>query len=120
MTDPTSVIVPINLQAVIITQPVLNQYGKGGATNNYNNLLNSMEPPSPAAFAVGSGAKEGVHIHWTLPHALTHGECKLLFTAKDNVQEIQSDLEQHMVPLVLQKLFSSNNHALSTNTVVSV
>lgn len=121
MLDIASLIVPVNLRAALITQPVLNQGSFGGAVNNYDQLLNYMKSPAPEPFVKvqTSGVKQGINLHWSLPSALTHGDRKSLFSVTDGIQDIVSSLQRNIASQPLIKAFSDNSYPLSADTIVS-
>lgn len=66
-------IVPMELDALVVNQGVLNRDTFRWWQFNYLSL-NQYKSPEPLALdrAVG-GPAQGVHLHWTLPEALRHG-----------------------------------------------
>jgi hypothetical protein len=74
MADEVALLVPISLQALLVNNDVLSQVAFERWTNNYSNL-NTFQDPVPGAFTnIGQNPAPGVHLHWRLPQALTHGE----------------------------------------------
>ena len=73
MADDSALLVPITLRALLVNSAVQSSPFELW-TNDYSNL-NTFEDPSPAAFTNLSESivKIGVHLHWKLPTALTHG-----------------------------------------------
>jgi len=69
--DQSSLLVPLNLDAWVVTSQ--NTKGLAWYFANYQNLKQFKSPfPEPFISAPAEPAV-GVHLHWALPDALTHG-----------------------------------------------
>jgi hypothetical protein len=102
--------VPINLEAILVTQPVLNQYQFSNHTN-YKHLTRKMKNPSQP-FEIIEDKQKGVHLHWKLPKIFTHGENKNLFEIKN--KSIIESLYDNIVPKEnLKVAFTNNSYKLS-------
>ena len=75
MSDPDPLLVPVQVQAMVLNNPAANFIR---AKMNYTNLAN-YESPSPGPFQqdddnyAGDSANHGIYLMWTLPQALRHG-----------------------------------------------
>lgn len=68
-----SLLVPMNIQAAVVNDPVLAGVAFTEASYNYENLSTYLSP-APAPFdASGGKPKKGVHLHWELPAAFRNG-----------------------------------------------
>ena len=74
--DATSLLVPIHLEAWVVSAK--NQELVSWFPADYD-LLSGFDSPVPAPFqTVPDQPAVGVHLHWALPDALTHGRGALL------------------------------------------
>ena len=76
MSDPTPLLVPMAVQALLVNQVVQSDPNRpfGRWTTSYT-ALNDYEDPVPAAFTESDVPPPvGVHLHWKLPSAFTHGQ----------------------------------------------
>ena len=76
MSDPTPLLVPMAVQALLINDLVQNDPNRPFArwTTDYL-ALNDCQDPIPAAFTESDAPPPvGVHLHWKLPSAFTHGQ----------------------------------------------
>lgn len=119
MTDLTQIVVPIELKALLVNQPVINGTRFRRWTNHYEYLVNNMQSPTPEPFQDGGqDAKPGIHLHWRLPQALTHGqEGAVLFGIYQNVAAIVTSLGQDAVAPALAAAFTANGLPAFGNTV---
>src|SRR3954447_19986132 len=110
MVDFTQMVVPMELRALLVNQPVINGTKFRRWANHYDYLVQYMQSPVPAPFQVGGqDAKPGIHLHWRLPKALTHGQQKtLLFGVYQGVLAIVSGLQQNAIPTQLASAFAAN------------
>ena len=110
MADLTQVVVPIELRALLVNQPVINGTKFRRWTNHYEYLVNNMQSPTPAPFQDGGqDAKPGIHLHWRLPKALTHGQQQaLLFGVYQAVPAIVTGLQQDAIAPELASAFAAN------------
>ncbi len=110
MADSTQIVVPIELRALLVNQPVINGTTFRRWTNRYDYLVNNMQSPTPAPFQNGGqDAKPGIHLHWRLPKALTHGQQQaLLFAVYQGVQAIVTGLQQAAIAPELASAFTAN------------
>jgi hypothetical protein len=110
MADLTQIVVPIELRALLVNQPVINGTTFRRWTNHYEYLVQNMQSPMPGPFQVGGqDAKPGIHLHWRLPKALTHGQQQaLLFGVYQGVQAIVSGLQQNAIAPGLSSAFTAN------------
>ena len=70
--DESSLLVPIHLEAWVV-DGFATPTGLARFTANYGDLNNFQSPiPDPPA-PPGDAPDDGVHLHWALPDALTHG-----------------------------------------------
>lgn len=75
MSDPDPLLVPVQVQAMVLNNPAVNFIR---AKMNYTNLADYLSP-SPGPFQqdddnyAGDPANHGVYLMWTLPQALRHG-----------------------------------------------
>lgn len=68
-----SLLVPMNIQAAVVNDPVLAGVAFSEASYNYDNLATYLSP-APAPFdASGGQPAKGVHLHWELPAAFRNG-----------------------------------------------
>ncbi|HST60253.1 MAG TPA: hypothetical protein VLK84_16220 [Longimicrobium sp.] len=74
MSDPTPLLVPMPLQALLVNPPVQNGVFQRWSTNY--DALNQFQDPVPAPFANlrTDPPPLGVHLHWKLPAALSRGQ----------------------------------------------
>lgn len=75
MTDNSTLLVPMQLDALVINQPIQQS---GETWNrwqmNYGQLNQYLDPqPNPFENQVWAPPSKGVHLHWTLPDGLTRG-----------------------------------------------
>src|SRR5688572_17979310 len=71
MSDPTPLLVPMALQALLVNQDVQNGQEFHRWTPTYESL-NEFADPIPAGFSESlTKPDQGVHLHWRLPSALT-------------------------------------------------
>src|SRR5215216_4085939 len=70
--DASSLLVPVTLDAWVVDSQ--NQQQVSWYYANFQNLT-LLESPIPDAFDTSDASKPmvGVHLHWALPDALTHG-----------------------------------------------
>ena len=110
MADLTQIVVPIELKALLVNQPVLNGTQFQRWSNHYEFLVNEMQSPTPAPFqGGGQEAKQGIHLHWRLPKALTHGqEQALLFGVFQGVKAVVAGLQQNAIAPELASAFTAN------------
>ena len=119
MADLTQIVVPIELRALLVNQPVINGTKFRRWTNRYDYLVNNMQSPTPAPFQDGGqDAKPGIHLHWRLPKALTHGQQQaLLFGVYQGVQAIVTGLQQDAIAPELASAFMANVLPQPANSV---
>src|ERR1700752_5406738 len=69
--DASSLLVPIHLDAWVVKQ---NTEVTSWYYSDFSRLTN-FESPMPEAFDVSNASQPppGIHLHWSLPDALTHG-----------------------------------------------
>lgn len=72
MTEAPPLLVPISLQALLVNEKVRTEVGFERWTNVYRSL-NEFLDPVPEPFGNLKAPQAGVHLHWKLPSALTHG-----------------------------------------------
>jgi hypothetical protein len=72
MADEISLLVPIHVDALLVNALVASNVPFERWANAWANL-NSFNNPIPAPWGGTSPAALGVHLHWQLPSALTHG-----------------------------------------------
>jgi hypothetical protein len=79
MSDPTPLLVPMALQALLVNKLVQNDATRQFQRweNDYD-AANQFENPIPQPFQnlKNQPPPQGVHLHWRLPSALTHGRAK--------------------------------------------
>ena len=109
--DLTQIVVPIELRALLVNQPVINGTTFRRWANHYEYLVNNMQSPTPAPFqGGGQDAKPGVHLHWRLPRALTHGQQQaVLFGVYQGVQAIVTGLQLNAITPELAAAFTANS-----------
>jgi hypothetical protein len=74
MSDPTPLLVPMPLQALLVNPPVQNGVFQRWSTN-YDNLNQFLDPvPAPFSNLSAQPPALGVHLHWKLPAALSNGQ----------------------------------------------
>ena len=75
MSDPVPLLVPMNVQALVVNPLVQSNVVFERWTNIYDNL-NSFQDPVPQPFTnlQPTPPPAGVHLHWKLPAAMTHGQ----------------------------------------------
>ena len=117
MTQSTQLLVPMELKALLVNQPVLNGTSFRRWQNNYKFLADNMQSPTPAPFQdTGDPAPKGFHLHWRLPDALRHGTPgTVLFAVMNNVPAIVSALDNLTVSSDLQSAFAAAGFALSAS-----
>jgi hypothetical protein len=79
MSDPTPLLVPMALQALLVNKLVQNDATRQFARweNIYANVNQFLDPiPPPFSNLNEEPPPQGVHLHWRLPSALTHGRAK--------------------------------------------
>jgi hypothetical protein len=78
MADTPALLVPIPVQALLLNTHVQNGVAFLRWTNIWQNLTKYTDPAPPpfGNVAPPTPADLGVHLHWTLPSALTHGTGK--------------------------------------------
>src|SRR5687768_11386556 len=75
MTDPTPLLVPMPLQAFVVNPQVQKGVLFQRWSTNYGNLNRFMDPlPPPFGNLTDAPPPQGVHLHWKLPAALSHGQ----------------------------------------------
>ncbi len=71
--DSSSLLVPVHLEAWVVDTWTRNAVEFVRYTANYDNL-NTLTSPMPPPFVTSSETvDDGIHLHWALPDALTHG-----------------------------------------------
>src|SRR5687768_104304 len=76
MSDPTPLLVPMALQALLVNQDVQDGQEFHRWTPTYESL-NEFADPIPAGFSESlTKPDQGVHLHWRLPSALTRARGK--------------------------------------------
>ena len=110
MVDSTQIVVPMELKALLVNQPVLNGTQFRRWVNHYEYLVNNMQSPMPAPFqGGGQDAKQGIHLHWRLPKALAHGqEGAVLFGVYQGVTAIVATLQKNAIAPALSSAFTAN------------
>ena len=71
MADDTALLIPIHIDALLVNNAVAS-----GPFERWSNIwgnLFSYADPVPAPFSTNDPISNGVHLHWQLPSALTHG-----------------------------------------------
>ncbi|MCY0094899.1 hypothetical protein [Hoeflea ulvae] len=68
-----SLLVPMNIQAAVVNDPVLAGVAFTDGAYNYNNLTDYLSPAPTPFNDTGSPPAKGVHLHWELPAAFRHG-----------------------------------------------
>jgi hypothetical protein len=78
MSDPTPLLVPMALQALLVNGPVQSDaQHQFELWQNIYDQINQFDDPIPPPFNnLGKHPPQGVHLHWRLPSALTHGRAK--------------------------------------------
>src|SRR4051794_22439756 len=73
--DASSLLVPVHLNAWVVDSQ--NQEGLAWYYADYEKLR-QFQSPIPDAFDISDASKPaaGVHLHWALPDALTHGRAQ--------------------------------------------
>lgn len=72
MTGPLPLLTPISMEALVVNEEVQNSETWRRWTVNYD-AINKFEDPDTAGNDVGNTPGIGIHLHWSLPKALTTG-----------------------------------------------
>ncbi|MEL6970390.1 MAG: hypothetical protein AAFZ63_10105 [Bacteroidota bacterium] len=119
MTQTTQLLVPIELKALLVNQPVINGIKFRRWQNDYSFLANNMQSPTPAPFQdTGDSPKEGFHLHWRVPQAMRHGKAgAILFVVMNHVESIVSALNSQMISSDLKAAFTAEDYGLSASGI---
>jgi hypothetical protein len=76
MTDPTPLLVPMAVQALLVNEHVQSDSSRPWARwlTDYSQLNQYADPLPPAFLESQQAPPIGVHLHWKLPSAFTHGQ----------------------------------------------
>ena len=74
--DSSSLLVPLHLEAWVVDQWTKNAVDLARYTANYENLKNFTSPMPEPFNLPHQDPDDGIHLHWALPDALTHGREK--------------------------------------------
>lgn len=72
MSDNPALLIPISVQALLVNERVASSVAFERWTTVWGNL-NKFIDPVPPPFGNTTNVTPGVHLHWQLPRALTHG-----------------------------------------------
>ncbi len=73
MANDTALLVPVHVDALLVNTPVAAGISFERLSNTWANL-NTFNNPIPPPWGSASTVPLGVHLHWQLPSALTHGD----------------------------------------------
>ena len=74
LNDTSTLVVPMQVDALVVSQPVQNAGQSWNRwTMDYEKLNSLLEPSQPYAGEVYVPPEVGVHVHWALPDGLTRG-----------------------------------------------
>ena len=68
-----SLLVPMNIQAAVINDPVLAGVAFTDGAYNYNNLSDYLSPEPTPFNDTGEPPTKGIHVHWELPASFRNG-----------------------------------------------
>ena len=71
-TDSDFLLVPMDLQAVLVNDKVLAGTAFFDGRFDYEKVPQYLTP-APAPFDAGTKPEKGIHLHWELPAAFRHG-----------------------------------------------
>jgi YVTN family beta-propeller protein len=121
MTAPR-LLVPLAVTAFVVNKDVWNAHTYTFWRMQYERLQHDFSPPMPEpSFSPAEDQgylQDGVHLHWILPDALTHGVRHApLFSVRSDVQALADALDSEQLPPVLARQFENRQLAMPEGRV---